>query len=425
MQGLIAEGIVDCIVPGGEGIVRLQGDDIFISHVAVGDRVRFAIESKRRGVWRAKLLQVVSASNQRVSAPCPVASDCGGCALQHLSLRSQAALKSSWVEQAFSKLISQSTAFTPIQERDEGFAGRRRVRWFVGETEGLGFHQRNSHDVVTTPQCLALSQELDVLRGQLESQLHLLPPQLKSIQAVALSNGVHVVLEAEGSKPESFSPIALATEQAIQCWWRDTNTSFTKPLHKPIQVLFDRISLQPYADSSIAIQVGANDFIQGHQQGNQQLVTQMLQWCEGSKRVVDLFSGCGNLSLPIAAAFSATIVGAELNPHSVQAANNNAKRLQLDASYQTLDLFSPFHMEAFVGADTLIIDPPRKGAKHICRIISQLFPKQIIMIHCDLASGVRDGAFLKEQGYVLRALRPLDLFPLTGHVEVMSLWSMA
>ncbi|MDX8384479.1 MAG: 23S rRNA methyltransferase [Ghiorsea sp.] len=423
MQGVIAEGIVDCVVPGGEGIVRYQGDDIFISHVAAGDTVRFKIGDKRRGVWRAHLLQIISPSTQRIAAPCPVANDCGGCALQHLATHSQAALKSSWVEQYFAKLIAQDTNFIPIQARDEGFAGRRRVRWFIDNDARLGFHQRNSHDVITTSECLALSQDLDDLRGEVESQLHLLPPQVKSIQAVALSNGAHLVFEAVGKKPEHFQSIKLATEQVIQYWWRDTNTSFVKPLHKPVHALFDHISLQPYAASSIAIQIGVNDFIQGQQQGNQELITQILQWCEGSKRVVDLFSGCGNLSLPIAAAFSATVVGAELNPHSVQAANNNAQRLKLDASYETLDLFGKFNTEAFIGADTLIIDPPRKGAKHICRMMGKLFPQQIIMVHCDLASGARDGEFLKEQGYVLQTLRPLDLFPFTGHVEVMSLWA--
>jgi len=111
-----------------------------------------------------------------------------------------------------------------------------------------------------------------------------------------------------------------------------------------------------------------------------------------------------------------------LNAASVRAASKNAKKLGLNAEFVTANLFESFEMEAYIGADVLILDPPRRGAKKVCSHISRLLPKKIIMISCDTAAGARDGLLLKQHGYRLRALRALDLFPGAGHVETMSLW---
>jgi len=87
-----------------------------------------------------------------------------------------------------------------------------------------------------------------------------------------------------------------------------------------------------------------------------------------------------------------------------------------------MNLFKPCDLSNFSGADVLILDPPRKGAKRICRNMGSLLPTRIIMVNCDIASGARDAAELHKLGYRLRALRPFDLFPYSGHVEAMSLW---
>jgi len=418
------EGLVETILPGGDGIVRHNQTDIFISHVVAGDFIRFQPMQKRRGVLRGELLEVITPSKQRIAPPCSVAAVCGGCALQAMNQSAQADLKNTWVQDAFKHAITDATDIIPLQTQNFQFAGRRRVRWFI-ENGKLGFRKRLSHQIVSTSQCVALSQSLDALRQQLESLLTLLPEHVQSIQAIELDNGTHLILESEASLPLDIEAFDIPS---VQWWWRKLNTPSIKPINRPVLPLFDAINLQPYANKNmnqqINIQIGPNDFVQGHQQGNQTLVNQILDWSAGSQRVVDFFSGCGNLSLPIAAAFGAEITGAELNSHSVAAANQNAKRLKLHANYQTIDLFGKFKIEPFVGADTLIIDPPRKGAKNICNRIAQLFPKQVIMVNCDSAAGSRDAKALSQAGFKLKALRPLDLFPYTGHVEVLSLWSI-
>jgi len=410
-------GTVDIVLHGGDGLVRCDKQSVFIPNTVAGDTVSYSITDKKRGVLRGELLEIIQASPNRVPAPCNVANTCGGCALQPMNLAEQARLKTTWVTDAFQTFIQPHTQVSPLSSHHDGFAGRRRVRWFF-ENGKLGFRKRYSHDLVHSETCIALTSTLDALRNQLEPLN--LPSQIQSIQAVELNNGVHIILESEQACPEISN---LSPEEGQQWWWRQLGTPSIKALNKPVQQLFDHVALNPFKQQNLAIEIGANDFVQGHQQGNQALIQQILVWSEGSNRVADLFSGCGNLSLPIAAAHGAQIIGAELNDASVKAANNNAKRLGLRAQYQSLDLFSNFTKEPFIGADTLIIDPPRKGAQRICQHIQSFFPKQVILVNCDVAAGARDAKALSQAGFQLKALRPLDLFPYAGHVESLSLWT--
>ena len=403
------------VIYGGDGITHQNKQTIFIPNTLKGEAVTFKITNKNRGVLRGELYKINMPSPLRVSPPCAVSKECGGCALQHMHLTAQADLKTSWVFDAFKPFIQSNTEQIKLTPHPSGFAGRRRVRWFKHDGK-LGFRKRFSHDVVNTPTCIAITKNLDSLRQSLEALD--LPSSIQSIQAVELSNGTHIILESAQAKPDDFNPPHIDNQQ---WWWRKLDSPSIKALNKPTLALFDRITLPNH--TVIEILIGPNDFVQGHAHGNQTLIQQILTWAQGSQRIVDLFSGCGNLSLPLAQALNAQIEGAELNPASVKAANTNAKRLGVDASYQTMDLFGSFDSQGFVGADTLILDPPRKGAKRICQNINQLFPKQVIMVNCDLGAAARDAKALSQAGFKLKALRPLDLFPFTGHVEVLSLWA--
>jgi len=411
------EGNVDVVLPGGEGLVRHHQGNVLVPNVLAGELVSCQIHDKKRGAFRGKVNKVLTPSPHRISPACKVADSCGGCAFQCMAASEQAICKTDWVTQNFSAFIDTQTTIIPIQSQQQNFAGRRRARWFMQDRK-LGFYKRFSHELVHTDTCFALHQDLDALRNQIEAKLAELPTNIHSIQAVMLDDGFHIILESLDTKPEQIN--APNIKDAIW-WWKVIDTPSIKAINSP-HPLFDVIELAPFKKQNIAIQIGPLDFIQGHQQGNQTLISQILDWCQHSRRVVDLFSGCGNLSLPIAAAFGIKVIGAEVNPSSVKAANANAKRLKLDANYNIINLFGKFNISEFIGADTLIIDPPRTGAKAVVKLIKHLYPKQIIMVNCDPASGARDAKALADAGFKLKALRPLDLFPYAGHVESVSLW---
>jgi len=408
-------GHAEKILPGGETLVRMGKATALVANAVPGDELTLRLTGKRRGVMRAEIVEIVQPSAQRVQAPCPVAHACGSCALQHITVADQATVKSSWVSDAFKALIREQMHWMPIQSNGNRF--RRRLRWFVGHDEHgnfLGFYTPASHQAVRHGDCMAVTPELNALRRLIETHIKL--ETITSIQALQLSDGIHIILEAK-LQPNNTN-ISHCSGLPLQWWWRD-DQHITRPLKKPVATFHDML---PAGNHDVALAVGPDDFVQGQTEGNHDLILQVQKWAGPTRRIADLFCGIGNLSLPLASATGAHIYGAELNPASVRAATKNAKALGLHATFAVANLFESFDPEPYIGADVLILDPPRRGAKRICQQISRLLPKKTIMISCDAAAGARDGELLKQHGYQLAALRALELFPGTGHVETMSLW---
>lgn len=414
--GAELKGTAESLLPGGEALVRADSATYLIANAVPDDLITFSPAEKRRGARRGDLLSVVEASAKRVSPPCPVADQCGGCALQFLDPAEHSQVKSKWAFDAFHACRHANTLYLPSNPLSQ--TSRRRLRWYVGhDDEGvfLGFRAKASHSVVRHHECMCASSALNQLREQLEMFGESIAlSSLESIQAIELNDGIHLILEG-GSKHEDFSsPFSNVGGIPVQWWSR--NSGGTRPLSRPVHTFHD------YLPGDISLQVGPDDFIQGLTEGNRAMIEQILEWSSGASFVVDLFSGIGNLSLPVAAAHGSRVVGAELNDASVRAANANAKRLNLNAKYMQANLFESFGVESFAGADVLILDPPRRGAKKVCSMMGSLLPAKVIMVNCDVASGGRDGEMLQSLGYRLHTLRALDLFPYTGHVEAMSLW---
>ena len=400
--------------------MRSDGHAYLVANAVPGDQITFKQVEKRRGALRGDLLSIVENSLDRVSPSCPVASQCGGCAMQFLNPSKHSEVKSAWVFDAFSSCRHLHAAY--LASDPLSVAARRRIRWYVGhDGQGtfLGFRAKASHSVVRHDLCMCATLSINRLRQELEAFAELIAlGSYESVQAIELDDGMQLILEG-GSFPSGLDvPFQQIDGMSLQWWQRCEGV--TRPLHKPVQPFHD--SLPAGEGGDVALLVGPDDFIQGLTEGNRLMINQIVEWSKGSSFVVDLFSGIGNLSLPVAAAHGARVVGAELNDASVRAANANAKRLNLNARYLQANLFENFCVEPFAGADLLILDPPRRGAKKVCSMMGRLLPSKIIMVNCDVASGGRDGEMLKSLGYRLHTLRALDLFPYTGHVEAMSLW---
>ncbi|HKI59919.1 MAG TPA: methyltransferase [Mariprofundaceae bacterium] len=413
-------GEVESLLPGGEALVRADGHAYLIANAVPGDHIIFKQVERRRGALRGDLLSIVESSSERVSSPCPIASLCGGCSLQFLNPAKHSEVKSAWVFDAFSSCRHLHTI--DLSSDPVAATARRRIRWYVGDDEKgtfLGFRAKASHTVVRHDGCMCAMSPLNQLREALEeSGASVVLDSFESVQAIGLDDGIHLILEG-GAFPSGLDiPFHQVNGLSLQWWHRCEG--ITRPLHKPVQSFHDHLPAGEVED--ISLLVGPDDFIQGLKEGNRVMIKHILEWSRDSSFVVDLFSGIGNLSLPVAAAHGSRVVGAELNDASVRAANANAKRLNLDAKYIQTNLFENFNVEPFAGADLLILDPPRRGAKKVCSMMGSLLPAKIVMVNCDVASGGRDGEMLKSLGYRLHTLRALDLFPYTGHVEAMSLW---
>lgn len=400
------------LLPGGMALVKTPQISCLVAGALPGELVRLRPTGCRHGITHAELTAIVKPSRERIEPVCPVAHECGGCALQNLHADAHAALKSGWVRRAFAPHITPRTAWRALSGPAQ--SGRRRcVRLWRGEDDQgsfLGFYAGASHRVVRHGQCMQMLPRLNTLRQRLEPAV---PDGVQSVQLTALHDGTHVVFESDRAPPDSMQQQAGSD---VQLWWRSGGR--TLPLNRPVRRLHDRV---PAGQGWLELEVGPDDFIQGQADGNADLVRQVKSWAGGARRIVDLFAGIGNLSLSLASE-GAEVVGAEIRPASVAAANRNASQLGVNAVYHVADLLGSFDPAPFIAADVLIVDPPRKGAKRVCKNLNVLLPESIMMLHCDVDAGARDANVIASFGYRLHALSAFDLFPYTGHVEAMSLW---
>lgn len=399
--------------------MRTPSGICLVPNAVPGDHLDIRVEERRRGACRGRIQHLQTPSAERLAEPrCPAAHACGSCALQFVRPEYQADIKNDWVRDAFAPYLSAHVDFRGIAPGDVATSSRRRVRWWQGEDANgafWGFHGRASHSVVRHSECMMTTPNIRQLHGQL-SQLPL--PGVESVQVTELADGMHVVLEGSRRHPVSGLPERVAG-LPIQGWFR-SGKSMT-PLQRPVHRLHDRL---PAGEGWLDLDVGPDDFIQASQAGNEAMIRQVQAWSGGARRVADMFAGFGNLSLPLAAALGTSVIGAEGRAASVVTANQSARNLGLNARYVQANLFDDFDLSLFTGMDALIIDPPRKGARRICMSLPVLLPRKVILISCDIASGARDAGMIAHQGYRLEAVRVLDMFPFTGHVEAMSLWSL-
>jgi len=416
-------GQVESLLPGGEALVRTDAGVMLVPDAVPGDVAELAATGRRRGAERGKIVRLLEPSTLRVEAACAAAAECGGCAMQYVDVAAQPGIKSEWVHKAFGDFLDQDSAWIPVEGMPQ--AGmRRRARWHRGQDAMgpfLGFHSRSSHQVVRASQCLAVHPDMDAMRLRLET---LLPPCIASVRMIRLHDGMHVVFEceegAEVPETEVFSDCiaVMHGELSIQPWLRAGVV--LRPLIKPVQVLHDRL---PAGKDWVELAVGPEDFVQGHTEGNEAILRQIQAWAGKPRRIADLFCGIGNLSLPLAASCGANVIGADVAESSIRHAVSNAKALGVRATFEALNLFEGVKSGDYAGADVLLLDPPRKGARAICTAMGRLLPGTIIMVNCDIAAGARDADILAAQGYRMSALRALDIFPFSGHVEAMSCWT--
>jgi len=408
------------LLPGGSALVHGREGSALVDNAVPGDELRCLVTGRRRGALRARIEEVLAPSELRRRPACAVADRCGGCALQFLAPGRHAAVKSDWVREAFSPFLDSDSEWLPASTSWP--QPRRRARWWRGcDGKGsfLGFRMRGSHAPVRMPTCAMVDLELDRLRRRLETGL---PGEVESVYCARLDDGLHLVFEAAEAPPQKGKALDIRSVDRglslpVQLWWR--NGSICRPLKRPVLALHDRV---PAGEGDMLLEVGPIDFLQAQRSGNEAMIKQVLAWAGSPRFVADLFSGIGNLSLPLAQARGATVRGADISASACRRAAANAARYGLNARFETLDLYAGCDLSTYAGADVLILDPPRRGARRILRMLGMLLPATVIMINCDAAAGARDARILSGHGYRLRALRALDLFPYSGHVEAMSLW---
>jgi 23S rRNA (uracil1939-C5)-methyltransferase len=426
MAEIIRNLEITSLVHGGRGIGRHEGKAVFVPLTAPGDRVNCRVVKSKRRFAEAELCELVVPSPVRREPPCPFFGSCGGCQWQHLPYQEQAR----WKEQSFADLMVRSkvvevSSIKPMIAAPDEWYYRNRVQLkthFSEQGLELGFYRHGSHHVVDIDRCRLVSPQLqrtlDLLRGEL-SEI----PAADGITQIDIDSGddkevrllLHVNKRALQPLREWLQSFACK-HQLMACIQSGGKGR--------IEIVQGEAELKVSVDQpALDLRYGPGGFVQVNSAQNRAMVAYMMELLalKGEEKVLDLFCGMGNFSLPLARK-SGQVTGVEDHAPSINKARANALANRIsNVEFHVADASSVMSRFERNDLDLVVLDPPRTGNYQVSNQLLQVRPKRILYISCDPATLARDLVPLVSGGYEVVSSRPFDLFPQTWHVESMTL----
>ncbi|MEO5342285.1 MAG: 23S rRNA (uracil(1939)-C(5))-methyltransferase RlmD [Gammaproteobacteria bacterium SHHR-1] len=417
----------------GRGVAHRDGKTLFIPGTLVGERVRFRYSARHRRFDLGCLLEVLDASPDRVEPRCPHVAICGGCSLQHQSVAAQIRDKQQVLLEACKRIgkVEPGQVLPPlIPDQHWGYRKKARlgVKWVAKKGRVLvGFREKGSGLIADIHSCAVLDarigQRLDAL-SELIGGLSI-PHRIAQIE-VAIGDG-EPVLVLRNLEPLTDSDqqrlCAFAQQQGLRMGMQPAGPESILPLCGAGDLGLDYCI--PQADVRIRFQ--PSDFTQVNSDINRQMIAQALALLDpgAEDRVLDLFCGLGNFSLPLARR-AGQVVGVEGDAGLVQRARQNAQDNGLaNVAFYSADLYAPLGQAPWLEQrfSKALLDPPRSGAAEVLELLPRLGVERLVYVSCYPATLARDAGVLVHQlGYRLVSAGVMDMFPHTAHVESIALF---
>ncbi|MFB9885919.1 23S rRNA (uracil(1939)-C(5))-methyltransferase RlmD [Balneatrix alpica] len=436
-KGILLELDIQGFSHEGRGVARYQGKTCFVEGALPDERVQARVTEVKGRFIEAQTLRVEQASPQRIEPECRYASRCGGCSLWHLQADAQLQLKQQVLAEQLQRLgqVQPHSWLPPLQGPSQGYRRRAHLalRWLSKEGRlQLGFRAVRQQEVVEVSECLVLQPELNALLPGLQQLLaqHPQPEQLGHVELAAGDEDKAVLVRILAPLPKVVLQqwLAWAAEQHCQLWLEEGKGGQTR-LYCPSSANQDEHLY--YTMPAFALRLGYTpaDFTQVNASVNQQMVKLALELLDVQphERVLDLFCGLGNFSLPLARQ-AKQVVAVEASEAMVARGRMNASLNQLsNLDFVAADLMQPFSQQAWAsqGFDKVLVDPPRAGAQVAMGYLAQLSPSRILYVSCNPATLARDAAELVRHGYRFSQAGAMDMFPQTAHIEAIALFEKA
>ena len=436
----------------GEGIGKTDGFTWFVKDAVIGDVVEARVMKTKKSYGIARLIQVLEPSACRVTPRCPSARQCGGCQLQAMSYEEQLRFKENKVRNNLSHIGGLTEIpMEPIIGMDEPWRYRNKAQFPFGKDKDgriiTGFYAGRTHAIIEQEDCLLGVEEnqpiLDCIRGFME-EYHIAPYEEELhkglIRHVLIRKGfttgeLMVCLVLNGDVKKLKAPKVLVERlvklfpshmASISCSINREKTNVI--MGKEIVNLHGPGYITDYI-GNVCYRISPLSFYQVNPVQTQKLYGTALEYAglTGEETVWDLYCGIGTISLFLAQK-AKKVYGVEIIPQAIDDARANAKLNH----FENVEFFVGKAEEVLpeqyeknqVYADTIVVDPPRKGCDSVCLdTIVKMAPEKVVYVSCDSATLARDVKYLGERGYEVKRVKTVDMFPWSGHVETVVLLS--
>ena len=416
----------------GRGVGRIDGKAVFVAGALPGETVRAKQTGRNSHFDEAQTIEVLVASPDRVLPACEHFGICSGCVLQHLHQDRQIAAKEHVLRENLARIghVEAGNVLAPLVDVAWGYRRKGRFSVRYVEKKGrtvVGFRETNPRFVAEVTHCHTIVPELGSRVGELATLVDSLDGKRAIPQIEFIAGDGPVALIFRHLEPlveaDLGRLVAFAKDSGFAIFLQPGGSESVHPLWpaEGVELAFGI----PAFDLSLAFR--PLDFIQVNAGLNQKMIARAMDLLDPQPgdRILDLFCGLGNFTLPLARK-AGQVVGVEGDAGLVARARENAQRNSLDnVQFHAADLAGDLASEPWMkqGFNKLLIDPPRAGAAEVLGQMPLKGIERIVYVSCHPGSLARDAGFLvKERGYTLKAAGAMDMFPQTAHVESIALF---
>ncbi len=432
------------ITTEGSGVGKYDGMAIFVPLTAVGDTARVKILKVKKAYAYGKLIELLTPSENRIENDCPHFSKCGGCVFRHIAYDAECKLKENKVYETVKRiggvdLKSQSIiSHTPDRYRNK-------AQYPIAQNGGVGFYAFHSHRIIECGDCALQPEIFSAITKEVSEWINKYGISIYDeekhkgllrhiyIRKAEVTNEIMVTFVINGNTLpfadeiiETFKAVCGSDLQSVQLNINKENTNVI--LGKECKTLYGSDYITDVL-CGVKVRLSALSFYQVNHAMAERLYNKAREYASpNGKNIIDLYCGAGTIGLSMAKD-AKSIIGVEIIPEAIEDAKHNAKANGIEnARFICADASDAAEQLAKEGikADTVIVDPPRKGcAKEVIEIIANSFaPESVVYVSCDPATLARDIKIFDELGYKLIEYTPCDLFPRTSHVETVALLRM-
>ena len=430
----------------GKGIVKGEGQTVFVPNVIRGEKVKVEIVHKSNNQTLGVAKEFIKASPCRVTPKCKLSKECGGCALQHMTYESQLDFKREHVKECLAKIGHINMEVNPTLGMETPYNYRNKTQVPFSSKKGkvrYGFYKQDTHDVVQFDTCYIQTELADeILRYTKELMLKFKIEAYDEdkrkgvIRHVLIRVGVHTneAMIVFVTNVENFPNRKLLVKELLKKFpavktivqninHRDTNVI----LGEKEFTLFGKGYIEDYI-LGVKFKISSKSFYQVNPLQTEVLYSKAIEMAELNKNdlIIDTYCGIGTIGL-IASKYVNRVLGVEIVKEAIIDAKNNANINNIKNATFVCDDAAKFMVDLAMAnekIDVIFLDPPRKGLDMtLIESVLKLKPRKVVYISCNPSTLARDLAYLKEL-YNIEEVQPVDMFPHTYHVETVAMLSI-
>lgn len=384
-----------------------DGTPLFVPFALPNEQVRIRTATKTDAGMRGDLIELLTESPDRIDPPCPNFGPCGGCQLQHWKPQSEAAWKEEMVRSAVIRAGYDPACVQPLERPEPAL--RRRAR-FVSNGGKVGFRERRGKAISGLAGCLTLEADLVAFATALK------PPQGEIEWTVTSTpSGLDIAAQTKVDAPDPLAvqDLLAPLPKVARLTW---NAALLLEIDAP------RIDL-----GGLSPILPPGGFLQPSTAGQTALQQAVLNAVStDADWVADLYCGLGTFAIPLAAR-GHRVQALESYEPAIAALDAAVRRdptntHKIHVGLRNLDLY-PLRPEELTGFAAAIFDPPRAGARSQAKHLAASDIPTLIAVSCNPTTWARDARLLNDGGYTLTTVHPIDQFPYTPHLELVSVFT--